>query len=95
MSTGRPTLLILGTRGIPANHGGFETFAEKLALFLADRWNVKVYCQHDVERVEERVRSEMWNGIELIHVQAASPGPRATLEFDPHCLLASARRAGV
>lgn len=95
MSNGRPTLLILGTRGIPANHGGFETFAEKLALFLVDRWNVKVYCQHDVERVEERVRSEIWNGIELIHVQVASTGPRATLEFDLHCVLDSARREGV
>lgn len=95
MSDGRPTLLILGTRGIPANHGGFETFAETLALFLADRWNVKVYCQHEVARVEERVHSTFWRGIELIHVQVASTGPRATLEFDLHCILDSARRDGV
>ena len=27
------TLLILGTRGVPANHGGFETFAERYALY--------------------------------------------------------------
>jgi glycosyltransferase involved in cell wall biosynthesis len=95
VSNGRPTLLILGTRGIPANHKGFETFAEKLALFLTDRWNVKVYCQHDVARVERRFRSETWHGIELIHVQVASTGPRATLEFDLHCILDSLRRKGV
>jgi glycosyltransferase involved in cell wall biosynthesis len=30
-------LAILGTRGIPANYGGFETFAEELAVRLAAR----------------------------------------------------------
>lgn len=30
-------LYILGTRGIPAQHGGFETFAEKLSLYLANQ----------------------------------------------------------
>ena len=28
---------ILGTRGIPANYGGFETFAEELSVRLAAR----------------------------------------------------------
>ena len=28
---------ILGTRGVPANYGGFETFAEELGRRLADR----------------------------------------------------------
>lgn len=40
------TLRILGTRGVPAAHGGFETFAERLALYLYRRgWRVIVYCQ--------------------------------------------------
>ena len=30
-------IAILGTRGIPANYGGFETFAEELALRLVDQ----------------------------------------------------------
>ena len=82
-----PSLLILGTRGIPAAHGGFETFAEKLALFLAGRgWRVGVYCQEEVPAVTRRFRSETWRGIELIHTQVASSGPRATLEFDWHCV---------
>lgn len=39
---------ILGTRGVPAAHGGFETFAEHLALYLvAQGWRVVVYCQED------------------------------------------------
>ena len=30
-----PRVLILGTRGVPAAHGGFESFAEKLAMNVA------------------------------------------------------------
>src|SRR5207253_2564250 len=37
MSFAQPRVLILGIRGIPAAHGGFESFAEKLALFLVKR----------------------------------------------------------
>ncbi|UCE08738.1 MAG: DUF1972 domain-containing protein, partial [bacterium] len=44
--SGIKKLAILGTRGIPASHGGFETFAEHLALYLASKgWAVTVYCQ--------------------------------------------------
>ena len=39
-------LAILGTRGIPANYGGFETFAEELSWRLAARGHqVTVYCR--------------------------------------------------
>jgi glycosyltransferase involved in cell wall biosynthesis len=39
-------IAILGTRGIPANYGGFETFAEELATRLAERGHdVTVYCR--------------------------------------------------
>jgi len=39
-------LAILGTRGIPARYGGFETFAEELGLRLAARGHrVTVYCR--------------------------------------------------
>jgi hypothetical protein len=44
----RPKLriAILGTRGIPANYGGFETFAEELSTRLVQRGhNVTVYCR--------------------------------------------------
>ena len=40
----RRRLAILGTRGIPANYGGFETLAEELAVRLAGRGHdVTVY----------------------------------------------------
>ena len=39
-------IAIVGTRGIPANYGGFETFAEELSTRLAERGHrVTVYCR--------------------------------------------------
>lgn len=39
-------IAILGTRGIPARYGGFETFAEELSTRLAQRGHrVTVYCR--------------------------------------------------
>ncbi len=39
-------IALLGTRGIPANYGGFETFAEELSVRLAQRGHsVTVYCR--------------------------------------------------
>jgi len=42
---------ILGTRGIPARYGGFETFAEELSTRLAARGHsVTVYCREKHEQ---------------------------------------------
>ena len=39
-------IALLGTRGIPANYGGFETFAEEISARLAERGHeVTVYCR--------------------------------------------------
>jgi glycosyltransferase involved in cell wall biosynthesis len=45
-------IALLGTRGIPANYGGFETFAEELSCRLVQRGHdVTVYCRsHYVDR---------------------------------------------
>lgn len=40
-------IAIAGTRGIPANYGGFETFAEEVSQGLANNgYEVTVYCEH-------------------------------------------------
>ena len=39
-------IALLGTRGIPASYGGFETFAEEISVRLAERGHeVTVYCR--------------------------------------------------
>ncbi|MDC8444131.1 DUF1972 domain-containing protein [Halomonas aquamarina] len=73
-------LLILGTRGIPARHGGFETFVEKLAPFLVARgWEVVVYCQ---ESGKGEVSESEWQGVRRIHVPVAREGAAGTILFD-------------
>jgi glycosyltransferase involved in cell wall biosynthesis len=41
-------IALLGTRGVPANYGGFETFAEELSVRLVERGHeVTVYCREE------------------------------------------------
>lgn len=73
-------LRILGIRGVPAAHGGFETFAEHLALYLVDRgWRVIVYCQ---EEGAGPIVEDEWCGIERIHIPIATTGAKASVLFD-------------
>ena len=47
-------IAILGTRGIPARYGGFETFAEQLSKRLADRGHqVTVYCRRPFTKPDD------------------------------------------
>lgn len=52
-------IAILGTRGIPARYGGFETFAEELSVRLVERGHeVTVYCR-------ERQTEPVYRGVRL------------------------------
>ncbi len=56
-------IAILGTRGIPANYGGFETFAEQLGTRLAARGhNITVYGRKHYSTISER----FYKGVELV-----------------------------
>lgn len=55
-------IALLGTRGIPANYGGFETFAEELSVRLVARGHeVAVYCR-------ERHEFPKYRGVDLRHL---------------------------
>jgi glycosyltransferase involved in cell wall biosynthesis len=48
-------IAIMGTRGVPARYGGFETFAEELGARLAERGHdVTVYCRSHVMESDRR-----------------------------------------
>ena len=58
-------LAILGTRGIPASYGGFETFAEELSARLALRGHrVTVYCRP--HGVAFRPQGDVYRGVRLV-----------------------------
>jgi glycosyltransferase involved in cell wall biosynthesis len=53
-------IALLGTRGIPANYGGFETFAEELSTRLVNRGHqVTVYCR-------EKYPQPRYRGVSLV-----------------------------
>ncbi len=55
-------IAVLGTRGIPAAYGGFETFAEELSTRLAARGHdVAVYCR-------SRSGEPSYRGVRLVHL---------------------------
>jgi glycosyltransferase involved in cell wall biosynthesis len=84
---------ILGTRGIPAAHGGFETFAEDLSLYLLSKGHsVTVYCQTESE--SERPVEDIWNGVQRVNIPAPD-GPLGTISFDWAATRHSSRQAGV
>lgn len=57
-------IAILGTRGIPNNYGGFEQFAEYLALGLVNSGhNVTVYNSHT-----HPYQKSTWNGVNIKHI---------------------------
>lgn len=85
-------LRILGIRGIPARHGGFETFAEELALYLTRRGHdVTVYCQADEG---ERGSTSTWQGVHLVTLPGGK-GPIGTILFDLRSVLHALRNQGL
>lgn len=64
----RNGVAILGTRGIPANYGGFETFAEHLALRLVGAGvPVTVYCRRNYATA-----GSSWRGVRLVTLPTVS-----------------------
>lgn len=61
-------IAIIGTRGVPARYGGFETLAEELAVRLSDRGHqVSVYCRRrfasPADNFDARVRRVILPGL--------------------------------
>ena len=80
-----PSIAVLGTRGIPAKYGGFETFAEALAIGLVQKGcTVTVFCEQGDEEP-----FDTYNGVHLVRIRAPRLGPLSTIVFDLKCLLAA------
>jgi glycosyltransferase involved in cell wall biosynthesis len=79
-NSSRPTVRILGTHGVPAAYGGFETAAENVAFFLRDQgWRVIVYCQVDDGN---HVIEDEWRGLERVSIPVKRDGWLGTSTFD-------------
>ena len=56
-------IAILGTRGIPNNHGGFEQFAEYISKYLVER-NHEVFVYNSNTHPYKETQ---WNGVNILH----------------------------
>ncbi|MEM7515399.1 MAG: DUF1972 domain-containing protein [Planctomycetota bacterium] len=78
--TRAPRLAILGSRGIPARYGGFETFVEEISKRLVARGaDVTVFCEK--ERRARRL-PKRFGRVALEHIPTWAPGPLRSLQYD-------------
>lgn len=56
-------IAIIGTNGLPAKYGGFETLTNYLSLHLAKSHEVNVYCSS----VKKKNKPRKFNGVNLIY----------------------------
>ena len=83
-------IAILGTRGIPNNHGGFEQFAEYFSVYLAEKGHeVYVYNSHD-----HPYQQQIWNAVNIIHRKDPenSIGTAGQFLYDFNCIIDSRKR---
>jgi len=83
-------LAILGTRGVPNNHGGFEQFAEYFSVQMAEYGHeVYVYNSHD-----HPYQESTFNGVNIIHCYDPEfkIGTVGQFIYDLNCILDSRKR---
>lgn len=81
---------MLGTQGVPATYGGFETAAEHVARHLVGHgWRVIVYCQLSGSGP---ITYDVWEGIERVLIPVNSEGWLANSRFDLLSIRHAARR---
>lgn len=87
------SISILGTRGVPAQHGGFETFAEYLAPYMVKHgWKVTVYCQIDGTG---EIYEDEWQGVRRVNIPVSQAGAKGTIVFDWKSTLHAAKSKDV
>ena len=70
-------IYIIGSKGIPANYGGFETFVEQLT---AGRQSEEIV--YHVACMDEKAEVVRYNGAECFHLAVPSVGPAKAVYYD-------------
>lgn len=86
----RKKIAILGTRGIPNNHGGFEQFAENLSQYLEKKGHHVFVYNSSGHPYQETT----WKGINILHKQDLEDkiGTAGQFIYDLNCILDSRKR---
>lgn len=84
-------LSIIGTVGLPASYGGFETLAEQLTRSFSGRWHVQVFCTGK-RYATGTPRPAQSDGADLVYVEWNANGWQS-VPYDFVCLWRGARCA--
>ncbi len=79
-------LAIIGTNGVPAQYGGFETLVEYLVRYLASRFDITVFCSKT-----QKTRQSEYNGVRLKYIPFSANGAQGIL-YDAVSLIMSSRK---
>lgn len=81
---------ILGTRGVPNYHGGFEQFAEFFSVYLSQQ-NHEVYVYNSSKHP---FQDKVFNGVNIIHCNDPEDkiGTAGQFIYDLNCILDSRKR---
>jgi glycosyltransferase involved in cell wall biosynthesis len=83
-------IYVIGSAGVPARYGGFETFAENISLKLAKKYDITVFCSKYNYKPAERSKS--WNSIQRIFLFFNSNGLQSII-YDLLSLIKSIHNA--
>jgi glycosyltransferase involved in cell wall biosynthesis len=75
---------IIGTNGLPAKYGGFETLANYLVRDLSNYFDLTVYCS----KLNKNKQLKEFNGAKLVHLPLSANGMQGVL-YDILCILHS------
>lgn len=76
-------IAVLGSRGIPARYGGFETVVEELSTrFVLSGIKVTVFCEEN-----ESYKESEYKGVNLYYVKSPKIGSLTTILYDLRCIL--------
>lgn len=88
----KKSIQILGIRGVPVQHGGFETFAEHLAPHLAAKgWDVTVYCQTVGPRTAS-LTQDLWRDVRRVQIPVPADTAACSVLFDYRSIRLAMRR---
>ena len=78
------TVYIVGSKGIPAKYGGFETFVEKLTEFQQDK-DIQYYvaCMRE-NSAKSGIRADTFehNGAKCYNIDVPNIGPARAIAYD-------------
>jgi glycosyltransferase involved in cell wall biosynthesis len=86
------TIAIIGSAGIPARYGGFETLAQNLVLKLCSRFRFIVYCSKRLYSKHERMKPD--NYADLVYIPLNSNGFQSII-YDIMAIIHAVRKADI